>query len=120
MYDKIVGQLEEQHGSYLWRNILPNITRRKSHIGQARDFKKRMVAHKSRTGDITARITQGIKKHGWATFTKEIIDEAVDAVQLSLLECLYIAKFQSCNPEKGYNKLKGGYNTGMAKHRLNA
>jgi hypothetical protein len=81
----------------------------KTYIGQARNFKQRMGYYKSPNWDFNKGILAAIRQYGWASFTQEVIDEAVDYAQLNLLECLYISKFQANNPDKGYNQQKGGY-----------
>lgn len=50
-----------------------------------------------------------IKKFGWDKFIHEILDECDSVEKAMELEIYYIHKFDSSNPEKGYNKSIGGY-----------
>lgn len=50
-----------------------------------------------------------IKQYGWDNFTHEIL-EVCDTEEESMeLEIKYIQKYDSCDPQKGYNKSIGGY-----------
>jgi len=49
-----------------------------------------------------------IRKYGWENFTKEILIDEVPEEDLNNLEINYIAFYDSCNREKGYNRTKGG------------
>lgn len=49
-----------------------------------------------------------MRKHGVQNFTVEEIDKTDDFKKLAELERYYIKKYDSRNPEKGYNTLAGG------------
>lgn len=58
------------------------------------------------------KLKPAIKKYGKENFSKEIITIAMTQSEADVLEKYYIEKYDSTNPEKGYNILKGGQGTG--------
>lgn len=53
-------------------------------------------------------INRAFEKYGMVNFTKEIIDETDDYIELSKKEIYWIEKYNSTNREIGYNISKGG------------
>ena len=51
-----------------------------------------------------------IQKYGWGNFTVENVCYAIDQQDADFWEDHFIEKFDSTNPEKGYNSKKGGAN----------
>ena len=49
-----------------------------------------------------------IQKYGWDSFDHEIIAEGLSSVEATIMEIQLIAKYESINPEKGYNQTAGG------------
>jgi len=74
----------------------------KVYIGRAVHFKKRMATHKhTAKSGVKRPLYEAIRKYGWESFTKEIIDTA-DSNQLAYdLELKYIMEYNSTI--KGYN-----------------
>lgn len=58
------------------------------------------------------KLKPAIKKYGKENFSKEIITIAMTQSEADALESYYIEKYDSTNPEKGYNILKGSQGTG--------
>lgn len=52
--------------------------------------------------------SRAIKKYGWENIQHEIIAEGLTKAQATALEIELIAKYDSTNPEKGYNCSTGG------------
>lgn len=59
-----------------------------------------------------------IKKYGKENFSKEIITIVMTQSEADALESYYIEKYDSTNPEKGYNILKGGQGTGRLENQI--
>ena len=49
-----------------------------------------------------------ICKYGWENFTHEVIDSNLSLQDASNLECSLIVKYDTMNPEHGYNQTTGG------------
>lgn len=62
-------------------------------------------------------LIKAIKKHGKENFSKEILTIAISQSEADVLEKYYIKKYDSTNPEKGYNILKGGQGTGRLENQ---
>ena len=56
-------------------------------------------------------IWDSICKNGWESFTYEVIESGLTHEEASAKEQEYIAKFDSTNPYKGYNREHGGLGT---------
>lgn len=52
--------------------------------------------------------SNAIKKYGWDCFTHEILIDGLTEEEAKKKEIEYIAKYDSNNPEKGYNTTEGG------------
>lgn len=52
---------------------------------------------------------QAIKRYGWASFRHEVIAEGLVQHEAETLEKLLIARYDSTNPAKGYNRAPGGH-----------
>lgn len=83
----------------------------KTYIGQTINWTTRLSAYRRFKNTNQPKIHRAMVKHGLASFTLEVIDMAVDKIQLDFLECLYISKFNSI--ANGYNCKDGGHNAGM-------
>ena len=78
----------------------------KSYVGKSVDVKKRVAKHFSTTKkdwNGHGKIDRQIYIQGPKNFTWELICEC-NAEELNEKEAFYIALFDCCNPEKGYNK----------------
>lgn len=53
-------------------------------------------------------LKESVKRYGIENFSFEVIDEADDFESLAQKERFWIEKFDSTNPQKGYNKAAGG------------
>ena len=63
-------------------------------------------------------LIKAIKKYGKENFSKEIITIAMTQSEADVLEKYYIKKYDSTNPEKGYNILKGGQGNGRLENQV--
>ena len=77
----------------------------KVYIGQ---HKVRSVFATDRYLGSGVKLKPAIKKYGKENFSKEIITIAMSQLEADVLEKYYIEKYDSTNPEKGYNILIGG------------
>lgn len=59
-----------------------------------------------------------IKKYGRENFKKEILKECKNKNQLNAWECLFIKKFDSANPNIGYNISKKCYGKGAINDKV--
>lgn len=74
----------------------------KVYIGRAVHFKKRMSTHKhSAKSGVRRPLYEAIRKYGWESFLKEIIDTTVGDRAAYSLELKYIMQYDSI--DKGYN-----------------
>jgi len=74
----------------------------KVYIGRAVHFKKRMTTHKhTAKSGVKRPLYEAIRKYGWDSFVKEIIDTTVGDQSAYDLELKYITDYDSIN--KGYN-----------------
>lgn len=90
---------------------LTNKLNGKIYIGKTRNFSRRMNEYKTRKVQDNPRYNYGIMREinsvGFDNFIAEIIDCAFSASKLAELEKYYILKFDSNNPEIGYNSRSG-------------
>lgn len=91
-------------------------TNNKIYIGQTtRDIKKRLSDHKSRSikstrpNDLNCVLYQAMRQHGVDNFTIELIETVETRYQGDTREIYWIRELDATNPEKGYNKDKGGH-----------
>lgn len=91
-------------------------TNNKIYIGQTtRDIKKRLSDHKSRSirstrpNDLNCILYQAMRQHGVDNFTIELIETVETRYQGDTREIYWIQELDATNPEKGYNKDKGGH-----------
>jgi len=74
----------------------------KVYIGRAVHFNKRMSTHKhTAKSGVKRPLYEAIRKYGWDSFQKEVIDIADNAEAAYQLELKYILQYDSIN--KGYN-----------------
>lgn len=104
---------------------IENQINHKVYIGQTNNFEKRMRGHKSvafnkNANNYKLHLYQAIRKYGWDSFSKEIIEEISDEESQEYVderERYYIEFYDSTNREKGYNIDLGGQN-GVKKQKL--
>lgn len=87
---------------YLYK--ITNKINGKCYIGQAKDYKSRMSAHK--TKKCSTAISYAIQKYGWDNFDKEILGIYEDSV-IDIMEVDTIIFYNSIAPN-GYNLDSGG------------
>lgn len=86
----------------------------KIYIGKAINIRQRINSHKCSGNKSTSKwyLQNAIIKHGWDSFTVEILetvenfDKLKDNDSLLERESSYIKLFDSTNPDKGYNRCK--------------
>lgn len=67
-------------------------------------------------GDAASHFYHAIQKYGWDNFDHEIIQNGMNHSEAALLEKELIAKYDTTNPQKGYNVTAGGDGSIGAKH----
>lgn len=97
--------------------LLTNRINDKKYVGVTNNYRKRMIQHKNSKSDYL--ISRAIQKYGWDNFIAEILIETESLDAYTLLESEYIQKYQSNNPETGYNMTAGGEGTIGYKHSDN-
>ena len=83
----------------------------KCYIGMTtQGLKVRKIEHKSNAKNKkwSMYFHKALRKHGFNNFNWEIIDEHDDIEVLKQLERLHIARYESMNPQLGYNLTPGG------------
>jgi group I intron endonuclease len=80
----------------------------KSYIGQTRNLRTRIAAHKSKSGCIAFR--DAISKYGFESFTQEILKDSLTLDEANYWEKFYISEYNSLVPN-GYNLAAGGENS---------
>ena len=88
----------------------------KVYIGQHKV--KSLFARDNYLGSGGKRYQNAIKKYGKQNFSKEIITIAMTQSEADVLEKYYIKKYDSTNPEKGYNILVGGQGAGRRENQI--
>ena len=88
----------------------------KVYIGQHKV--KSLFARDNYLGSGGKRYQNAIKKYGKQNFSKEIITIAMTQSEADVLEKYYIKKYDSTNPEKGYNILVGGQGSGRRENQI--
>ncbi len=79
----------------------------KVYVGQTKDVKKRFARGGSNYKKNNY-FYNAIKKYGWDGFDHEILAYNLNKDEANEMEIYYIKKFDSTNPEKGYNIAPGG------------
>lgn len=82
----------------------------KVYIGKATNAHARWVEHErtSKKNTKQTHLYKAIRKYGWDSFQKEVIDVATTKDELNKKEMYWISYYDSCNHEKGYNETLGG------------
>lgn len=80
----------------------------KSYIGQTKNHRRRITAHKSINSRCTA-FSAAIKKYGWNNFKHEVLCECETLEEANRIEEELIAEHGTLSPN-GYNLLSGGKN----------
>jgi len=78
----------------------------KVYVGQTVDWERRLRTYKALRCKSQSKLYRAFVKHGIEAFTFEVVDTAVDKVQLALLEMLFIEKTNAML--SGYNCTAGG------------
>ena len=89
---------------------IKNLTNNKIYIGQSIDIPKRFNTHRHRLRNDfhgNSHLQSAFNKYGEENFEFGIIKVTKERY-LNRLEKLYIKKYDSANPTKGYNHAKGG------------
>lgn len=83
---------------------ITNLVNGKIYIGQTRQsLRVRWNSHKSHSKKNTTVIARAIRKYGHENFSIEIIDTAINENELNEKEGKYIALYQACDRNIGYN-----------------
>ena len=96
---------------------ITDLTNNKVYIGQTkRDIMKRYSEHIShafvskRPNDLSCSLYIAMREHGIQNFIPELLEVVYGSQkEIDVKEQEWIAKYDSINPEKGYNKNKGGH-----------
>lgn len=94
--------IEENRNFTVYKHTSPN---GKVYIGVAKDVKKRWAGGHGYYGQL---LGEKISKYGWDNFKHEILAEGLTEEEASDMEKRMILKYDSTNPEKGYNRRNGG------------
>lgn len=86
----------------------------KVYIGQTGQKPERRWGNQGSGYKANPYFYNAIKKYGWDNFEHEIIDFNLTLEESNELEIELINKFDSRNPEKGYNLKSGGSNGELA------
>jgi group I intron endonuclease len=94
--------MKERYAIYKHTNKLNG----KVYIGQT----KREVEERWSDGvrNYNQHFRNAIKKYGWENFDHEIVSDNLTFDEANKLEKILIERFESMNPDKGYNKTSGG------------
>lgn len=87
--------------------FLKNKINGKVYIGCSKDIKHRLKTHKSSSRIKEGHLYSDIREYGWDSFENGIV-EICDENILYEKEIFYIKKYNSTNPDVGYNKTHGG------------
>ena len=90
---------------------ITNLKNQKVYIGQTNNFDARMRNHKScafnpKAKEYGLHLYYAIRKYGWESFSKEIIENIPDEESQEYVderERFYISFYDSTNRDKGYN-----------------
>ena len=89
---------------------ITNIVNNKVYIGQSYDIERRIIQHKKYENNRY--LKRSIEKYGIDNFKFDILmiisDNPLTKILLDIREISYIKKFDSTNPNKGYNIKSGG------------
>lgn len=91
---------------YIIKNTINNLI----YIGRTeRDYKLRLQEHKNDFKKIKHNpLCDAINKYGLKNFTIEPLFESNNSEELAQKEKEFVESYNSCNPEIGYNQVKGG------------
>lgn len=93
--------------------LITNIENGKKYVGQTSDYLQRMRQYRYEArpdSNVTHMhtITNEMRKFGFDAFEFDILEECDSFEELDMYEREYIKKFDTLNPEFGYNSLRGG------------
>lgn len=94
---------------------ITNLINNKVYIGQSINIQERWKAHRHRpfnsnSVDYDSLLYRAIRKYGLANFRFEVLEEC-ERESLNNREIFYIQKYESSNPDFGYNISNGGAGT---------
>lgn len=88
--------------------LLTNLVNGKYYVGQTRNLKRRIGAHRSSRNKCP--ISNAIRKHGWGNFSVSILTES-SREDIDALESAWIIVTSAAQPGIGYNVRYGGNET---------
>lgn len=99
---------------------ITNLVNGKKYIGQSWNIQSRWYQYRTRNGNVSnCHFLNSLDKYGREKFKYEVLKElhsnSLTQVMLDCYEDFYIKKYDTMNPEKGYNKKSGG---GNGKHSV--
>lgn len=80
---------------------ITNLINNKCYIGQSIDIQRRWNKHKN--SNLSYPLYNAFRLYGLENFLFEVLEEC-DRAELNEKELFYIKKYNSCNPENGYNQ----------------
>lgn len=93
----------------MWIYKLTNKVNQKIYIGQTNNIKRRLQQHSYGKDWKKCIVSRAVRKYGWENFAVEILESGVcSRSELSRLERIWIARFESFKIDKGYNQTLGG------------
>lgn len=85
-----------------------NLVNEKVYIGQTCQIPEKRWGDGINQYRHNSHFVAAIKKYGWQNFKHEILIENLTEEEVLFWEDYYINYYDSLNPQKGYNKVKGG------------
>lgn len=80
----------------------------KVYIGQTCQDPERRWGNGFSAYSHNSHFSSAIQKYGWENFEHEILLNNLNETEMQFWEDYYINFYDACNPDKGYNKMKGG------------
>lgn len=90
---------------YIGSSPMPSV---KDYIGKTSNIRKRMNKYSCYRCETQWMLHAALKKYGFASFKWEIVFESDDLNEINAKEEELIARYDTTNPENGYNIQKGG------------
>lgn len=95
---------DRTHKIYCYTNLLNG----KKYIGRTKQTLTQRAGKDGKKYYGCLHFGYAIKKDGWGNFSAEILEDGLTYEEACEKEKEYISKFETSNPEKGYNLQKGG------------
>jgi len=99
---------KEKNKPYGCIYLITNKINKKVYVGKSVNVKNRLYHYNKIDCEDQPRLYNALKKWGLDNFYLEVIDEAIDGIQLDFLEIFFIEKNNSRNDKFGYNIQGGG------------